>query len=185
MKRDHITEILVDYLDGVLKPDLHKKAEEHLSSCKSCRSDLEETRQMLKAFREEENILPSGQLKTNFYKMLEEEKQKSSLFVPAVKNNTWVSGILKIAAGIALLIGAFTLGKLQEQQDSRKTIALLEDKSSAIKETAMLSLMENQSASKRIKGVHFIEEIAEPDEAIISALAERMLLDQNTNVRLS
>ena len=49
----------------------------------------------------------------------------------------------------------------------------------------MLSLMENQSASRRIQGVNLIEEFTIPDEAIITALANRMLFDNNTNVRLS
>ena len=185
MKSNHITHKLADYLDGHLDPAQRKDVEEHLRSCKSCTQELEETRELFSVFKEEEKAYPSEQLKVKFYQMLEDEKQKSSKVIAINHKKHWVSNLLKVAAGIALLIGAFTLGKFQQQQQSNTAIAVLENKSTAIKETAMLSLMENQSASKRIQGVNFIEEFTQPDEAIISALADRMLLDKNTNVRLS
>lgn len=185
MKSNHVKEILTDYLDGLLDTIQRKEVEEHLRSCDSCSSELEAMREVLSAFKEEQNTLPSKQLKVKFYQMLEDEKQKSSKVIAINRKSNWASGLLKIAAGIALLMGAFALGKFQQQQQSDNAIAALVDKSTAIKTTAMLSLMENQSASKRIQGVNFIEEFPEPDEAIISALADRMLLDQNTNVRLS
>lgn len=185
MKSNHITEIITDYLDGLLNADQHKEAEAHLRNCKSCSAELKETRELLKAFGKEENIAPSKRLKDRFYHMLEEEKQHSAKVIPINQKNNRISALLKIAAGIALLIGAFSLGKFQQQQQSNLTIAALENKSLEIKETAMLSLMENQSASRRIQGVNYIEEFTEPDEAIIKALADRMLYDDNKNVRLS
>ncbi len=185
MKSNHISDIIADYLDDLLDPVQHHEAEEHLRSCQSCSAELEETRELLKAFKEEKSAIPSTRLKNRFYQMLEEEKQNSSDFIHIDRKNSWVPGLLKIAAGIALLAGAFTLGKFQEQKQSNLAIAALENESLEIKETAMLSLMENQSASRRIQGVNYIEEFAEPDEAIIVALADRMLHDDNKNVRLS
>lgn len=185
MKSNHVPELLADYLDGLLDPDQHLAVEEHLRSCQSCSVELEETRELLKAFKEEHNAIPSAQLKHKFYQMLEEEKQRSSNVIHIDRKSNWVPGLLKIAAGIALLAGAFALGKFQEQKQSNLAIAALENKSLEIKETAMLSLMENQSASRRIQGVNYIEEFADPDKAIIEALADRMLHDDNKNVRLS
>ena len=185
MKDNHVKDKLADYLDGLLDADKYKEISAHLAQCNSCQSELEEMKQLFDAFRNEEKHLPSNRLKANFDKMLEEEQRKSTQVISIDKKNNLASSFLKIAAGIALLVGAFSLGKFQQQQQSNKAIAALENKSIAIKETAMLSLMENQSASRRIQGVNFIEEFTEPDEAIIQALANRMLFDENTNVRLS
>ena len=49
----------------------------------------------------------------------------------------------------------------------------------------MLALMENESASKRIQGVRYIEEFTDPDPEIVAALVKRMRYDENTNVRLT
>lgn len=185
MKSKHIEELIADYIDGVLDTDQLREVESHLKNCESCTKELEATRVLLKAFKEEQAARPSKQVKARFYQMLEEEKQNSSKVVQLERKGNWASGMLKIAAGIALLAGAFALGKFQQQQQSNLEIAALENKSQEIKETAMLSLMENQSASRRIQGVNYIEEFAQPDDAIIKALADRMLFDDNKNVRLS
>ncbi|MEX0290082.1 MAG: HEAT repeat domain-containing protein [Flavobacteriaceae bacterium] len=185
MNDKHVTEKLADYLDGLLDEAEHEKVSEHLAQCSDCKSEWEQMRQLLKAFKAEEESIPSSRLETNFDKMLKEVQGEETKVISMNKKGSFATAFLKIAAGIALLVGAFTLGKFQQQEQSNKAIAAIENKSLAIKETAMLSLMENQSASRRIQGVNFIEEFEEPDEAIIKALANRMLYDENKNVRLS
>ena len=123
-------------------------------------------------------------------KQLEAEKQKLSKVVPfdAPSNNTrnkWAINLLKIAASVLLLIGAFLAGRYQSKEYSNQEIALLTEERLEFKQTAMLSLMENESASKRIQGVNFIDGFTNPDEAILKALIDRMLHDKNTNVRLT
>ena len=66
------------------------------------------------------------------------------------------------------------MGKQQSQEGHTKELAQLTEEKLQFKQTAMLSLMENESASKRIQGVNFIEEFANPDEAIVKALADRL-----------
>ena len=185
MKSNHITDHITDYLDGTLPTEQHNEVALHLAQCERCTSELEEVKALLAAFKKEVTEIPSPGLKSKFYAFLEEEKQDSSKVVRLNSDKKWLPTLLKIAAGIALLFGAFSLGKFQQQQQTNEVIVGLENKSSSIKETAMLSLIENQSASKRIQGVNLIEEIAQPDATIINALADRMLHDQNTNVRLT
>jgi len=102
---------------------------------------------------------------------------------PVQSKTNWTNNLLKIAASVALLVGVYFFGKQQQAQTSNAEIAQLADESLAFKQTAMLSLMGNKSASKRIQGVNFIQEFTEPDVAIVSALTDRMLHDENTNVR--
>ena len=61
----------------------------------------------------------------------------------------------------------------------------MEDEAQKVKQLAVISLLENQSASKRIQGVQYIEEFSTPDTTIIDALVDRLLEDEHTNVRLS
>ncbi|MEL6916597.1 MAG: HEAT repeat domain-containing protein [Bacteroidota bacterium] len=187
MNKDDIIALLPEYLDNALDDVMRKKVERHLKECASCSKALEELKTLFKAFEQEERCIPSDRVRTNFYEVLEREKHLASKvinFTPSVRKK-WRGPLLKVAASIALLIGSFLAGKQFQKQKSGKEIAQLTDESIKITQTAMLSLMENQSASRRIQGVHFIDEITDPDEAIVRALANRMLHDDNTNVRLT
>ena len=190
MDTNHIIDLLPDYLDNLLSTLKKKEVEAHLKTCASCAEELEEYKSLLKDLKEEKMIQPSTELSRNFEKMLANEKDNLvsvvSINNPESKNNkSWFLSSMKVAASIALLIAAFVGGRYFQNQESEQEIAFIESESLQLKQTTMISLMENQSASKRIQGVQFIEEFEKPDEAIIKALADRMLYDENTNVRLT
>ncbi len=188
MEKNHISELLPEYLDKSLNKTQLQKVEAHLIACKACTKELEELRTLLNVFEDESVRVPSHSLQTNFFEQLELEKQDDSKVVSIEsasikRKNNWSNNLLKIAASVALLIGAYFLGKQQQEQKFNSEIAVLMNESLSMKQTAMLSLMGNKSASKRIQGVNFIDEFTNPDEAIVNALADRMLHDENTNVR--
>lgn len=190
MKQNHVTDLLPDYLDNLLQESQKEEVEAHLKECKTCSRELEELKVLFKVFTDEKRIAPPNTIQTNFLKQLKIEKQKDPKVVTLdseiiSRKKLWAGNMLKVAASIALLIGSFMLGKLQQQQRENAEMAQLVHESMNIKQTAMLSLMGNKSASKRIQGVNYIDEFTNPDEAIVSALADRMLLDENTNVRLT
>lgn len=188
MEKKHITELLPEYLDNLLNETQKKKVETHLKNCKSCSQELNELKKLFKIIGDEPASSPSENVRINFLEQLEVEKQNSSKVVsmdaPSIQKKTnWTNSLLKIAASILLLIGAFVLGSRQSTESSKKEIAQLTEETLEIKQTAMISLMENKSASRRIQGVNYIEELEQPDDAIVKALADRMLYDENTNVR--
>lgn len=188
MEKNHITELLPDYLDNLLTKKQKQEVESHLADCNSCSVELKEIESIVEVINKESMEAPSDSMRTNFFEQLELEKQNNtktiSLDATSIRSkNNWPNSLLKIAASIALLVGVFFFGKQQQAERSNAEIAQLTDESLAFKQTAVLSLMGNQSASKRIQGVTFIEEFTEPDEAIVSALNDRMLHDENTNVR--
>tara|TARA_R110002020_G_scaffold454448_6_gene670244 strand:- start:173954 stop:174748 length:795 start_codon:yes stop_codon:yes gene_type:complete len=189
MKTEHVSALLPDYLDNNLDQNRREIVEIHLKGCDSCQKELEELRQLFTAFKTEPQEEVPASVSANFYAMLEEEKAKQtniiSLKAKSKPAQHWIPEFLKIAAAIALIIGAYFFGKNQEQTATHQTIASLETKNEGFKQTAMLSLMENQSASKRIQGVNYIDQFSKPDEAIMQALIDRMLHDENTNVRLT
>lgn len=190
METRHVVDLLSDYLDNTLSESQMQEVTEHLKKCSACSTELTELKTLLNAFEEEEAItVPSEKLRTTFLQQLEEEKLAAEGIVtlnskPVESNFQWAT-VFKVAASVALLIGAFQLGKYQQQETSSVTIAALENEGLEAKQTAMLSLMENQSASKRIKGVGYIDGFANPDEAIVQALADRMQNDENANVRMT
>jgi len=54
-----------------------------------------------------------------------------------------------------------------------------------MKEVLMFSLIDNESASQRIKAVSYTEEMSNPDQKVINALVSTLNHDKNLNVRLA
>lgn len=189
MERKHITELLPEYLDGLLEEAQRQEVERHLHSCGACAKELEELKIVFGAFKKEGEATPPESLAINFYALLEKERELAQGLSPSRGKgrnwNGWAVMGLRAAAGIALLIGAFFLGKYREAQEHHQEMAFLRAETLEVRQTAMLSLMENRSASKRIQGVNYITQLDHLDKAIINALTDRMLYDENTNVRLT
>ncbi|MDF0714579.1 HEAT repeat domain-containing protein [Muricauda sp. 334s03] len=186
MEKNHVFDQIPDYLDGNLSKSDRAAFEKHVEQCTDCQKELEEMKTFFNVF-EEEVPTPSNRLKTKFEAALEQEKNNQGKVVQmeSKPSANWTSNVLKIAASIALLVAAFQMGSLFQQRKANEDIAQLQDETNQMKQTAMLSLMENQSASKRIQGVNYIEEFEQPDAAIIQALANRLLYDENDNVRMT
>jgi len=186
MKDEHIKDLLVDYLDGLLSKGLKKEVDAHLDKCEACKKELIQLKTVFKAIEEEKDVEVPESLKTGFYETLDQEILNNSKVIPVQENkNSFGKLLLKIAAGITLLLMSYTFGKYHGNVSSEKEIAAINNKNQQIKQLAMLSFMENESASKRIKGVNYAEEFTMPDEEIVNALIKRLEIDENTNVRLA
>ena len=186
MEKEHVFDQIPEYLDGHLSKTETAKLEKHLEQCAECQKEVEEMKILFTGFDNEVST-PTDRLRAKFEAALEQEKMQQGKVVrmESGKSSNWAGNLLKIAASIALLVTAFQMGSLFQQRKVNEDLAQLQDETHKMKQTAMLSLMENQSASKRIQGVNYIEEFEEPDEAIIQALANRFLYDENDNVRMT
>jgi cell division protein FtsB len=186
MKKQQVFDLIPDYLDNTMDATQRAEFEKHIQRYPECRKELEEMKSFLQVF-EEEIPTPTDRLQSKFEAALELEKiqQGKVVHMKSQKSSNWAGNVLKIAASIALLVAAFQMGSIFQQRKVDTDIAQLQDETKQMKQTAMLSLMENQSASKRIQGVNYIEEFEQPDEAIIQALADRLLYDENDNVRMT
>lgn len=186
MEKQHVFDQIPDYLDGNLSKSEGSAFESHIQQCADCKKELEEMKSFFNVLDEDVPV-PSDRLKAKFDAALEQEKMNQGKVVPleSKPSSNWTGTVLKIAASIALLVASFQMGSLFQQRKVDADIAQLQNETIQMKQTAMLSLMENQSASKRIQGVNYIEEFERPDEAIIQALSNRLLYDENDNVRMT
>lgn len=188
MENEHISDLIPEYLDGSLDNKTVEIIDGHLSHCSECQQEVKEMKVLFTAFKSDVVAVPSERLRSKFEKALESEKAAMGKVVPLSSEKRtyhWANSVLKIAASIALLVASFQMGGVFQKKKIDQEFAELKEENLSMKQTAMLSLMENQSASKRIQGVAYIEEFENPDEAIIQALANRLLNDDNDNVRLT
>ena len=189
-KEKHIIGLLPEYLEGALDADRTEQVKKYLANSEVVAEELKAYEALLEAFKNEEQLLPSKELRGKFLTMLENEKKQRATTIPIAVKQTkrqpnLFSGALRIAAGLALLLGTFAIGHFTANQRFSQELTVVENEAQKVKQIAVISLLENQSASKRIQGVQYIEEFATPDTTIIDALVDRLLEDEHTNVRLS
>ena len=181
MKSEHIKNILPDLLEGILDKETGQEVKDHLQECEECRHELEQYRVLEDLFEKEEEIAPSARLKERFSAMLEEERSRTR----SEESHFAFRRILQMVAAVAALFLSFQAGRLLEHDNSEVIAADVEKEVETEKRIAMLSLMTDESASKRIQGVSYFEEAKELDEDILKVLINKMLYDENTNVRLA
>ncbi|WP_430907208.1 zf-HC2 domain-containing protein [Maribacter sp. 2-571] len=186
---NHTVDAIPAYLDGQLSPKEAERLERHLQTCESCMKELQAYRSLFNAIDEDTDPVPTPTLRNTFFAQLAAEKETegtvSILPMPRQKPKAWGNRIWKVAASVLLLLGAYGIGSYQQRTSAAREIALLKQEELQAKQSAMLSLMENTSASKRIQGVAYIEAFEKPDADIVRALILRMQQDENTNVRLT
>lgn len=185
MKSDceKLKERIPDFLAGTMSEAERRTYEEEI---KSCPEVAEELASFLK-LESELNLVVEKEVPfsvdAKFLRMLEEEQSASKNEVPMGKStlNYWY-----IAASIALLILGFVGGRMSSTSpNSDQEIIGLQNDIKDMKQMVMLSMIENQSASERIRAVSYTEEMIEPDQKIISSLIKTLKTDESPNVRLA
>lgn len=184
---EHMKNLIPDYLDGNLNTKDHAKVVAHIAESKEFANEVAQYKKLIEAFSKEPMVMPSKKMTEGFEKMLAEEKE-NKVKVVSIQENTnknWLHKFPRVAASIALLIGVFFAGKYSQQNQTKTQIVSLQNEALEYKEVALISLLENESASKRIQGVQLVQDFDTPDSEIVNALGQKMLNDENTNVRLT
>jgi hypothetical protein len=195
MKCKEVQPELVEYIDNRLDEFTRDEIENHLRTCEKCRGDLKDFRAILKAAADALMAEPSKALKENFNNMLQSELNilataniiKDS---PAKRghSNHLASIIWKIAACFIILVAGIGIGiklKYGLQNSVTGQMAELKGEVKEMKEVLMLTLLNEESPSERIKAVNYTEKMTNPDKYVINALINTLNHDKNVNVRLA
>jgi hypothetical protein len=133
-----------------------------------------------------ETPTPSMKLDDTFYHMVAEEKRKGLGFSWKTFF-AWPEFAPRLAfASVTLLLGlaaGFFLRAPQSQKDDQ--IKMLGEEVSDLKEMMMLSLLEKESATDRLKAVSLSEDMGQASQKVTTALLQTLNHDDNVNVRLA
>ena len=187
---------LLDYFDPLSKGASYEEIKNHLETCEKCRLEVKEWEELLQAMADTNQKKPGPALRENFNAMLQSElnmlatanilkeappKRIVQLF-PA-------SPVWKIAAAFVILLGGFWIGtrvnNTPKEADTSGSIADLRKEVKEMKEVVLFSLLDDESASQRLKAVSYAEEISNPDQKVINALVSTLNHDKSVNVRLA
>lgn len=94
----------------------------------------------------------------------------------------------RVAAAVVLLVGGVGIGVLlspRKLSDGPDQLTAMQKEIKEMKQMLLYSLIDDESASQRIKAVGYAEEISNPDQKVIDVLVGTLNRDKNVNVRLA
>lgn len=185
MNCEKVTYHLVDYLTGDLDDRTKKAINAHLLKCEACKIALDETRQLLDKIDETPSYQPPDSLRSDFYQMLQHEKQEVSANEQKRKSSlkqVWsLAAQVVLLVGVGVVIGWYLSNKTGEQQQ----LAQLNQRLEELNRRVQYVSLDKPTASQRIKAINQINAEATPNEKMLDVLINTMNTDENTNVRMA
>ncbi len=193
----YVQEQMIDLMHHQVDEKERTTIEQHISQCADCQVEWAENQILWQQMSTLKNPSPSPEMGTRFYAMLDiykkevEAKQENSLAGLWQKirerftynpSYNWAYSLLLIGLGT---MAGFWLGKPDSQSVAyQQQIESLSSEMQEMKQMMMLSMLENPSASERIKAVSYADEMPKVDKKIIEALFITLNNDSNDNVRI-
>ncbi|WP_072052981.1 HEAT repeat domain-containing protein [Hymenobacter terrenus] len=198
MNCERTQEQLVDYLSSQLTDTEQAALTAHLATCAECREELQTTQRLWQIMGAVPTPEPSPSLRPEFYAML-------ATFKKEVKNapdyslkglwQRWLSlqiplPVLRLAyslclIGVGLLGGYWLNNKGQEKAADQQQITALAAEVGEMRQVLLLSLIDNPSATERLRAVSYTKELDDPNSRVVNALLSTLNNDSNVNVRLA
>lgn len=196
MNCEQAKERLTGWLTNELTESEQTAIHTHLKECAECKAEFEADRQLWQLMGQ----LPAPkanteQLREGFYAMLETYKQTEA---PSNRSQWkevfekiqqfWTPRLaLRVAYSVCLIslgiVGGYFLNRPKEVAYQEKMDTLTKEVQE-MRQMMMLSLIENPSASERLKAVSYTKEITDVDDKVVQALFTTLNNDPNVNVRL-
>ena len=196
MNCDDVREQLPDYWTGAMDEAGRSAMQAHFLSCAACRAESETLGAIWKKLGAIPEEKPSRALRARFEATLEAYVQglRQAERGPSTREklDKWLTGwwprepVFQFGFAMAFLaIGLLVGYSLTRNSAGGDEVARLREEVAHTRQLVALSLLEEQSASERLKGVDWSYRIPQPDSQVLGALLNRVDYDQNVNVRLA
>jgi hypothetical protein len=185
MRCEDISQQLPDYLAGRAEPAARAAIEQHLEGCAACLQETEGLASMWRDLGDLSAPAPDAPaMRTRFDAMLEQEQRNAARFKPRrfEWNHPLVAGL---AASLVLAIGVLLGRSTNDAPAAAPEVTALHQELRDLRQMVTLSLMQQQSASERLRGVGFTSSLERPGDEIVAALLDTLKHDDNVNVRLA
>ena len=185
MEKNSIEELIAKYNEGVADPSEIRMLEKLIEEGTVNLTQLHELSKLDEQIVLMEQPAPSMKLDDQFYARLAEEKRKAKKKVFAVSWPVWNVLVPRLAFASLLLIAGFVGGYLLESPSENKQVQALTQEVGSLKEMVMLSLLEKESATDRLRAVSLTSDMDQASQKVIRALLKTLNEDDNVNVRLA
>jgi HEAT repeats len=190
---EHARELMVGAWMRDLSEMSAAELHQHLAGCAECAAEMEALGAMWEKLGDLPAPEPSLALRVRW------EQTLGSLSAPAPRqtyrpaplrawwqsiwpaNPAWQMAI----AGLCLMIGLGAGVYLQHDSVERDEVAKLREEVASTKEMVAISLLQQQSATERLRGVDYSTRMASMEPLVVTALIQAVNRDSNVNVRLA
>ncbi|HVZ37188.1 MAG TPA: zf-HC2 domain-containing protein [Polyangiaceae bacterium] len=193
MTCDQFQQYLPDHLTGSLRESEKAEFHEHLDGCALCREEAERAGRMWELLGVLEPEAPTPRLRSRFYDSLAAYQQGMSQ--PRASGaglmgqmRAWWSRqpVFQVAYSLFLLAaGALGGHALSVRQANPPELAQMQQELAGMRQMVTLSLLQQQSASERLRGVDWSQQVDRSDTQVLGALLSAVNHDPNVNVRLA
>ncbi len=184
---DKYMSLITDYIDGTLTREREKEFQQYVTEGHILMEEVNAIIEMQQKIELAEDPLPSEALSENFYVMLEEAQSRASRvekhegFFELLNRLFFGSTTGKLAFGIAVLVVGFFAGS----NFNGSKYSELNQQITDMQEMMMISMLEEESVTERLKGVQMSSELPMTNEKVTDALFTTLNNDRSTNVRLA
>jgi hypothetical protein len=194
MQCEEVRNEFTSYLTDALNEPLRSQVQHHLVLCGACAEEFEQLNRVWSRLGAIPGDEPTPQRRARFDSMLEVYRQGME-DAPAAQGGAlhswfgqWRSRqrLFQFAVGLALVAVGVIGGRSWRapiQTDSE--LPQLRAELHSLHQMVALSLLQQQSASERLKGVSWSSRIEQPGDEVRAALLDTLMHDANVNVRLA
>jgi uncharacterized protein (UPF0147 family) len=184
MEAEKIQKLLFRYNAGQAGVDEVRELETLIADGLVRLEDIEGFERLESQVMTMENPEPSASLNDRFYQMLRDEKKAAA---PRwIASFDWSVFMPRFAfAALSLLVGLTVGYLLRSPVQKEQQIEALGQEISQLKEMMMLSMLEKESATDRLKAVNLTQDMDQASIKVTSALLQTLNSDENVNVRLA
>jgi hypothetical protein len=193
MASEHVTERLPDFWAGTLSADEHRMVESHLERCDACREEATTLGELWNELAALDERVPSDRMQARFDAMLSAYHEGVQRFTVGAKAPRSLASVgsagrtlMAAAASVVLLVAGFAAGAMLERRSQpTPEMAELRHEVQNMRQMLTLSLLQQQSASDRLRGVTWSAQLEQANPEVLGALLSTLMHDSSVNVRLS
>lgn len=194
MNCEQYEQLFTGWIENELSAAQREDLDQHIEGCAACKQELEAMKVLWQDMGGIESPEPSAHLRVKFQAMLNTYKAEVEHrnFWDNLKESIsrlwhWRPQVaFPYQAAVVLLsfVGGYWFFHAGNSNQDEK-LQTLSTQVHELKQTMMLALLENPSASERMRAVSYTSEIKHVDREVIDALIATLNNDENVNVRLS
>jgi hypothetical protein len=179
---------LADRLTGTLAPEAAAALDEHLRACATCTGEARAVTDTWALLGDIPAAEPdSAAMRARFDRILEASTPapRPVRRSPLGEGGWWLAPGLQAAAAVILLALGFLAGRQTMSIPATDSgLSELREELRATRQMVSLSLLQQQSASERLRGITYTSQIDRPGGELLGALIDTLLHDPDVNVRL-
>lgn len=197
MTCEHTKAQFTDWLNKDPADPERIRIDKHLAECPDCQEEFVSSKLLWDMMGQVEVEVPTEKMRVNFNTMLGEFKEtvrtkdRYSLnnFIDAIRQFVIPQWTVQLTFSLLLVGLGWVIGFRMNRSDRAETaytqqIDTLATQIQEMRQTMMLTLIENPSAIERLRAVSYTNEITDADDKVIDALFSTLDNDPNVNVRL-